>query len=106
MSDFYKIQGYYTLQDIKYDLLKIISPYDGYMVTRNDTNHVRSLFESFLNDLKRSYKIFDYSIYINVKEGVITYDVNIKPHRDRSTKRLKIHVGRYVHFRDRVEETV
>lgn len=100
----YKIQGYYTLQDIKYDLLKIIEPYDGYMVTRNETNHVRSLFESFLNDLKFSYRINDYSIYSNVKEGVITYDVNIKLHKDRAMKRLKIHVGRYVHFRDRVEE--
>lgn len=88
------IHGYYSLQDIKYDLLKIIEPHDGYMFNRKDTEHVRGLFNSYLGDLRRAYKIREYNIYTTVKDNAITFDVSIKIHRDRATKKLKIHVGR------------
>jgi hypothetical protein len=57
------ISGYYTLHDIKFDLLKIIEPYDGYMFNRKDTEHVRGLFNNFLSDLRRAYKLREYNIY-------------------------------------------
>lgn len=88
------IHGYYSLQDIKYDLLKIIEPHDGYMFNRKDTEHVRNLFNEYLGDLRRAYKIREYNIYTTVKDNAITYDVSIKIHKDRAFKKLKIHVGR------------
>lgn len=93
----YNIGGTYTLQDIKYDLLKIIAPHDGYMYNRKDTDKVRTLFESFLNDLRRSYKIREFVIRDTEKENAITYDLEIRIHKDRSPKKLKIHVGRLLY---------
>tara|TARA_R110000851_G_scaffold210900_1_gene363444 strand:+ start:146 stop:541 length:396 start_codon:yes stop_codon:yes gene_type:complete len=88
------ISGYYTLHDIKFDLLKIIEPYDGYMFNRKDTEHVRGLFNNFLSDLRRAYKLREYNIYTTVKDNSITFDVTVKIHKDRAVKKLKIHVGR------------
>ena len=88
------ISGYYTLHDIKFDLLKIIEPYDGYMFNRKDTEHVRGLFNNFLSDLRRAYKLREYNIYTTVKDNAITFDVTVKIHKDRAVKKLKIHVGR------------
>ncbi len=87
------ISGSYTISDIKYDLLKIIAPYDGYMFNRKDTEQVRSLFNSYLGDLKFTGKIKEYNIYYTVKDNAITFDVGIKIYRDRAIKKLKIHVG-------------
>lgn len=96
----YRIGGTYNIQDIKYDLLKIIQPHDGYMVNKKQTNQVERLFKSYLGDLQDSYKIREYEISTTEKTNAVTFDINIKIHRDRAPKRLKIHVGRYVHFRD------
>jgi len=93
----YTIGGIYTLQDIKYDLLKIIAPHDGYMYNNKDTVKVRSLFNSFLGDLKKSYKIREYEIRDTEKENAITFDIEIRIHKDRSPKKLKIHVGRLLY---------
>ena len=89
----YIIGGTYSLQDIKYDLLKIIEPHDGYMFNKKDTDNVRSLFISYLGDLQRSGKLREFNIYTTVKDTAITFDVSIKLHRDRAAKKLKIHVG-------------
>lgn len=90
----YNIGGIYTLQDIKFDLLKIIQPYDGYMFNKKDTDRVKSLFISFLSDLRSSYKIREFNIRDTEKENAITFDIEIRIHKDRSPKKLKIHVGK------------
>ena len=91
----YYIAGIYSIQNIKYDLLKIIEPYDGYMFNRKDTDRVRALFLSYLSDLRNSKRINEYHIYSIIKENAITFDVSIKLHKDRSAKKLKIHVGTF-----------
>lgn len=95
------IGGIYTLQDIKYDLLKIIEPFDGEMYNAKETQKVTSLFNAFLGDLQKAYKLREYSIETTDKNNAVTFDIVIRIHRDRSPKKLKIHVGRMVHFRDR-----
>ena len=97
------IGGIYTLQDIKHDLLKIIEPYDGYMFNEKDTDRVTHLFKAFLGDIRQARKIFSYEIESTDKDNAVTFDISIKIHRDRTPKKLKIHVGRLVHFRDRQE---
>jgi hypothetical protein len=97
----YSIGGVYSLQDIKYDLLKIIEPHDGLMYNRKDTEKVKQIFSSYLTDLQRSWKMRDHSIYISEKANAFTFDIEIRIHKDRSPKKLKIHVGKLVHYRDR-----
>jgi hypothetical protein len=94
------IGGIYNLQDIKYDILKIIEPYDGDMYNQTDTDRVTHLFNSFLGDLRQARKIYEYEVTTIDKDNAVTFDVVVKLHRDRSPKKLKIHVGRLVHFRD------
>jgi hypothetical protein len=89
----YTIPGIFSIPDIKHDLLKIIEPYDGYMFNRKETDKVRSLFVGYLGDLQRSHKIREYNIFYTVKDNAVTFDVGVKIHRDRATKKLKIHVG-------------
>ena len=91
---YFKLMGYYNINDIKYDLLKIIAPYDGYMYNEVETNKLISVFNSYLGDLKRSYKIFSFEIANTEKENAITFDIQIKMQKDRSPKKLKIHVGK------------
>jgi hypothetical protein len=92
----FKLMGYYNINDIKYDLLKIIAPYDGYMYNDTDTNKLISVFNAYLGDLKGSWKIFSYDIVNTEKENAITFDIQIKMQKDRSPKKLKIHVGKLV----------
>ena len=92
----FKLMGYYNINDIKYDLLKIIAPYDGYMYNDKDTNKLVSVFNAYLGDLKGSWKIFSYDIVNTEKENAITFDIQIKMQKDRSPKKLKIHVGKLV----------
>ena len=93
---YFKLMGYYNINDIKYDLLKIIAPYDGYMYNDKDTNKLVSVFNAYLGDLKGSWKIFSYDIVNTEKENAITFDIQIKMQKDRSPKKLKIHVGKLV----------
>lgn len=98
-----QIYGIYTLQDIKYDLLKIIEPHDGYMYNQNSTDEVVRLFNAFLGDLKNANRIREYEITATDKDNAVTFDIVIRIQKDRSPKKLKIHVGRLIHFRDRAE---
>ena len=91
---YFKLMGYYNINDIKYDLLKIIAPYDGYMYNEKETSKLTGVFNSYLGDLKGSYKIFSYDIVPTEKENAITFDIQIKMQKDRSPKKLKIHVGK------------
>ena len=70
---YFKLMGYYNINDVKYDLLKIIAPYDGYMYNEKETNQLISVFNSYLGDLKGSYKIFSYEIVPTEKENAITH---------------------------------
>jgi len=55
---YFKLMGYYNINDIKYDLLKIIAPYDGYMYNEKETNILISVFNSYLGDLKKKLQDF------------------------------------------------
>jgi uncharacterized Fe-S radical SAM superfamily protein PflX len=93
----YRIQGQFNINDVKYDLLKIIHPYDGYMYNEKDTVRVNSLFKAYLSDLKYSNKIFSYEIQNSEKENAVTFDVHVTMQKDRSAKKLKIHIGKLVY---------
>ena len=84
-----------SLQDIKFDLLKIIEPYDGVLYGETTYKLVTDLFEKYLNDLKFSRLIADYTMIHTERENSITLDVAVKLSADRSPKKLKIHVGLY-----------
>ena len=105
MAD-YRIFGYYNINDVKYDILKIIAPYDGLMYNQTDVETVQRLFTSYLMDLKRSYKIFNFDISVTEKTNAYTFDIEIKMHKDRSAKKLKIHVGRLVHDKGWTEAAI
>ena len=93
----YRISGQYNINDVKYDLLKIIQPYDGLMNNEKDVTIIRSLFISYLNDLKYSWKIFSFNVENVEKDNAFTFDVQVQMHRERSPKKLKIHVGKLVY---------
>ena len=88
------ISGSYNLQDIKFDLLKVMKPYDGYMYNETETAKVTGLFQTFLDDLKKAHKIYAFNIVSSDKENAVTFDISVQIHRDRTPKKLKIHVGR------------
>ena len=79
-------QGRVSVNDIKWDLIKIIEPYDGI---------VRRLFTTYLSDLRYVGLINDFNIFSNIRDNAITYDVSVKMSQERSDKKLKIHVGVY-----------
>ena len=83
-----------SINDIKYDLIKIIEPFDGRLEGKESSeNRVKRLFTSYLIDLNKARKIQDFTIVSSVRDTAITYDVNVKINADRSPKKLKIHVG-------------
>ena len=89
-------QGRVSVNDIKWDLIKIIEPYDGILATNEGSERiVRRLFTSYLNDLKYVGLINDFNITSTIRDSAITYDVSIKMSQERSDKKLKIHVGVY-----------
>ena len=88
--------NFISLNDIKYDLLKIIEPWDG-QLSPDKPRPVRSLFVEYLNDLQNENLIYDFSIDTSNRENAITFDVNVRIAASRSPKKLKIHVGTYVH---------
>lgn len=96
-NNVYRIQGQYNINDVKYDLLKIIQPFDGYMYNGKDTDKVSSLFNSYLGDLRRSQKVFSYNVRSSEKNNAVTFDVQVTMHRERSPKKLKIHVGKLIY---------
>lgn len=81
-----------TVNDIKYDLLKIIEPYDG-QLEPNNARPVRYLFVQYLRDLQKEKMIYDFSIDVTNRDAAITFDVIIRLAPNRSPKKLKIHVG-------------
>ena len=89
-------QGRVSINDIKWDLIKIIEPYDGVLCTNDSSERiVRRLFNSYLSDLRYANLIKEYTIVSSIRDTAITYDVSVKVSNDRSPKKLKIHVGVY-----------
>lgn len=89
-------QNRISINDIKWDLIKIIEPHDGRLENKQDgTKIVNNLFTSYLKDLQKERKIQDYNIVSSLRDTAITYDIAIKLNADRSPKKLKIHVGTY-----------
>lgn len=87
-----------SLNDIKFDILKIIEPYDGRLNkynNANDANKIHYLFSSYFDDLTNQNKIQEYLISKTFRESSITYELSIKMDVDRSPKKLRIHVGNY-----------
>ena len=83
------------INDIKYDLLKVAEPWDGIMCEGIEQRPLQ-LFRSYLKDLVEAGIInsFDLPGY-ETKDTSITYDVVVQITRDRTPKRIKIHVGLY-----------
>ena len=77
-TQYFRLMGYYNINDVKYDLLKIIAPYDGYMFNEKETDKLISVFNSYLGDLKKRFKIFSYDIQTTEKENAFTFDIQIK----------------------------
>ena len=89
-------QGRVSINDIKWDLIKIIDPYDGVLASNDGSERtVKRLFWSYLSDLKYANLVSDYNITSMIRDTAITYDVAVKMSEDRSVKKLKIHVGVY-----------
>jgi len=83
-----------SLNDIKYDLLKIIEPWDGVLEVGNP-RPVRHLFIQYLNHLQQDKLIYDFSIDTTNRGQAVTFDVNVRMSPTRSPKKLKIHVGMF-----------
>ena len=91
-------QNRISINDIKYDLIKIIEPYDGILEAKHTNEKiVNKLFTSYLMDLVKQRKIQEFTITSSIRDTAITYDVAIKVNADRSPKKLKIHVGIFQH---------
>jgi hypothetical protein len=86
------MSNFISLNDIKYDLLKIIEPWDG-MLSKDKPGPVKTLFNAYLRDLQKENMIFDYSIDTTNRDNAITFDVHVRIAAHRSPKKLKIHVG-------------
>lgn len=83
-----------NINDIKWDLLKIIEPYDGRLM-KSQWQPVIRLFDAYLGDLKNENVIKEFVISYTIKDHAITYDVQVKFNMDKSAKKLKIHVGTF-----------
>ena len=86
--------NYININDVKFDLLKIIEPWDG-ILEQNQSGPVYKLFSAYLSDLRREHKIREFTITSTNRDTAITYDVAVKFSADRSPKKLKIHVGTF-----------
>lgn len=90
-----------SFKDIKWDLLKIIEPWNGILEEKNPSP-IKKLFSAYLTDLQKKKLIHDYSIdvsdrIVQNKKTAFTYDVNIQVIQNRNPKTLKIHVDTYNH---------
>ncbi len=89
-------QGRVSINDIKFDLIKIIEPHDGWLATNEGSDKlVRHLFTRYLSDLRYASLVNDFNIRSTIRNNAITYDVSVKMSQERSDKKLKIHVGVY-----------
>jgi hypothetical protein len=84
-----------SLDNVKYDLLKIAEPYDGIMY-EGSGYLVTGLFTSYLTDLQQDRLIYGYEILEEqYKENAVTFDIMVQLTHDRNAKKIKVHVGTY-----------
>ena len=83
-----------SINDIKFDLLKIIEPYDG-VLERGKTKPIYHLFVSYLNDMRKAGIIREFNVNTSTRDSATTFDVAVKVGADRTPKKLKIHVGTF-----------
>jgi len=83
-----------SLSDIKYDLLKIIEPYDN-VLGKTEWRPVIKLFTQYLSDLKRSGAVREFNTTYSIKDGTIVYDIGIKITSEKSPKKIKIYVSTF-----------
>lgn len=84
-----------SINDIKYDLLKVAEIYDG-LLQEGNGHMAADMFSKYLNDMKEMEGIYEYEITdVVLKEQSYTYDISIQVAEDRTPKKLKIHVGLY-----------
>ena len=89
-------QNRISVNDIKYDLIKIIEPYDGRLENKEPAGTIVSeIFQSYLKDLQKQRKVQDFEIFTTKRDTAFTYDISVKLDVERSPKKLKIHVGTY-----------
>jgi len=83
------------INDVKYDLLKIAELYDG--VLQEGLGHMPAdMFNAYLSDLRGEDWVHDFEVSeITLKEQSYTYDISVQITKDRTPKKLKIHVGLY-----------
>ena len=87
-------QNRISVNDIKYDLIKIIEPYDGRLENKEPAGAIVSeIFQSYLKDLQKQRKVQDFEIFTTKRDTAFTYDISVKLDVERSPKKLKIHVG-------------
>jgi len=81
------------INDVKYDLLKIAELYDG--VLQEGLGHMPAdMFNAYLSDLRGEDWVHDFEVSeITLKEQSYTYDISVQITKDRTPKKLKIHVG-------------
>jgi hypothetical protein len=85
-----------SIKDIKFDLLKIIEPYDGRMEHKSN-RPVQNLMLSYLYDLKNDKAIHDFSLNSSKSEKAHTFEIKIKRQQNDTLKTLKIHVANFQH---------
>ena len=84
-----------SLENVKYDLLKIAEPYDGIMYEGSGPQ-LGYLFNAYLADLRQDRLIYGYEILEEqYKENAVTFDVLVQLTYDRNSKKIKVHVGTY-----------
>ncbi|MGY8867683.1 MAG: hypothetical protein ACKVJK_18930 [Methylophagaceae bacterium] len=84
--------SFININDVKFDLLKIIEPWDG-VLAQEQSSPVYHLFNSYLGDLRKFGKIKEYQINSINRDTAITYDISVKFSIDRSpnSKSMLVH---------------
>lgn len=85
-----------SLNDIRYDLLKIIEPHDGWL-SPGKTKPVRRLFIQYLLDLQHAKLINDFNVDSTDRGATMTFELSIRMTLGKPPKTFKIHVGVYEH---------
>ena len=85
-----------VVHDIKYDLLKIMEPWNG-RLTKNSPGPVRRLYSEYLKDLAKSKLIKDHSIDIDKNEKSHIFYVNVRTLSKNSPQVIKIYVDYFRH---------
>ena len=82
-------QNRISINDIKWDLIRIIEPYDGILDNKKQSEDtMKHLFQTYLEDLVKVRMIQDYTITSVIRDTAITYDAAVKIAADRSPKIL------------------